>query len=184
VSNFGPQHFEALLVAGAEHDRRVADATEKGLPICRTCAKVVGSPAELVEEKDLEALVGPACFSCRTVHRIAKLDETDRLGAGQRAFEAAAERAAKSRWHEEQRIAWARAPAFSNPAGVVACSCGRTYFAGSYKDLPAPANGSQQPTFDDDGRPFVLELRNCVACGSTMAREVVNGVAVDPLEKR
>jgi hypothetical protein len=49
------------------------------------------------------------------------------------------------------------------------CGCGRSHTWAQYLELPAPLNGSQQETEDDEGRPMFLELRNC-ACGSTMAR--------------
>lgn len=50
------------------------------------------------------------------------------------------------------------------------CSCGRTHTWREFLELPAPLRGSQQETTDDEGRTVFLELRDCRACKSTMAR--------------
>lgn len=47
-----------------------------------------------------------------------------------------------------------------------ACGCGRTYTEATWKELKLVG---PMPSFDDDGKDIVLELRNCCACYSTLA---------------
>jgi hypothetical protein len=47
-----------------------------------------------------------------------------------------------------------------------ACSCGKVYSEASWKELQFVG---LQPTEDDDGNAFNLDLRNCRVCGSTIA---------------
>lgn len=46
------------------------------------------------------------------------------------------------------------------------CSCGKMYSYAKWAELPLVGH---QPTFDDDDKPFNLELKNCFICGSTLA---------------
>lgn len=46
------------------------------------------------------------------------------------------------------------------------CSCGKMYSFIDWKELPLVGH---QPTFDDNGVPFNLELKNCLICSSTLA---------------
>jgi hypothetical protein len=46
------------------------------------------------------------------------------------------------------------------------CSCGKMYSFIDWKELPLVGH---QPTADDDGVPFNLELKNCLICRSTLA---------------
>jgi len=54
--------------------------------------------------------------------------------------------------------------ALSTPHKV--CSCGKVYSVKSWEELSLVGF---QPTEDDDGKPFTLELRNCASCGTTLA---------------
>jgi hypothetical protein len=47
-----------------------------------------------------------------------------------------------------------------------ACSCGKVYSEVSWSELKFVGF---QPTEDDDGKPYNLELKNCRVCGSTLA---------------
>jgi len=47
-----------------------------------------------------------------------------------------------------------------------ACSCGKVYSEVGWTELHLVG---RQPTEDDDGKPYTLELRNCRVCGSTLA---------------
>jgi hypothetical protein len=50
--------------------------------------------------------------------------------------------------------------------------CGRTHDAASWAALPWPIGGSRgMQCEDDDGNAYVLELKNCDGCNSTIAIE-------------
>lgn len=51
--------------------------------------------------------------------------------------------------------------------------CGAIFTWKAFLELQPPRGGSRQETFDDQGRPDFLELRNC-HCGSTLARKEPN----------
>lgn len=58
------------------------------------------------------------------------------------------------------------------------CTCGAVYDRRQWAALPAPRGGDYQP--DRDGEQVGLQLRNCVACGSTLACPVLASGEVLP----
>ena len=101
---------------------------------------------------------------CQHCHHQVRISEL-KAGGGANAWECIEERACAA------RFVWGWPLFDDQKIGFAVCSCGENYTRGDYLGLPPPANGSVQPTEDEDGRPFHLELRNCL-CGSTMARRL------------
>lgn len=102
------------------------------------------------------------CHHCHFKVRISEL----KAAGGANSWECIEERACAARFvfgwpppGEELVVDFAR------------CACGEFYTRGDYIGMPTPPRGSVQPTEDDDGKPFNLELRNCF-CGSTMAQRL------------
>jgi len=56
--------------------------------------------------------------------------------------------------------------ALMSPGVYHGCPCGKSFSLSHWNELSLVGH---QPTEDDDGKPFRLELRNCSACGSTLA---------------